>query len=392
MKTNLVLKKLSYVFKITFLLLIFSITSSAADKQVFDTKPKLNNTKKWRIGYYEGGEYLNYQQVLAATVRGLMKLGWIETAEIPQQKGEQTKDLWQWLVLNTKSKYIEFAKDGHYSANWDEKSRITTTNQLIGRLNQNKDIDLIIAMGTWAGKDLANDNHHVPTIVLSTSDPVSAGIIKSINDPGFKHIHAHVDPERWERQIRLFHEIIDFKKLGVAYEDSVDGKSYAAIDVVEKTAKDLHFEIVRCHTKSDIADVKIAAESVKNCFDELVKKTDAIYVTEQGGVNNDSIPSLVQIANKSHIPTFAQYGSEMVKYGFLVSTSTAGYKYVGGFHAETIAKIFNGALPNQLDQVFVEPPKIALNLQTAELIGYNPPLIILGAADEIYREIQTPPK
>jgi hypothetical protein len=80
----------------------------------------------------------------------------------------------------------------------------------------------------------------------------------------------------------------------------------------------------------------------------------------------------------------------MVKYGFLVSTSTAGYRYVGEFHAETMAKIFNGAAPNQLDQVFEEPPKIAINLKTAEIIGFNPPLVILGAADEIFRETTKP--
>ena len=52
--------------------------------------------------------------------------------------------------------------------------------------------------------------------------------------------------------------------------------------------------------------------------------------------------------------------------------------------------MFNGAKPNQLDQLFEEPPKIAINLKSAELIGFNPPVVLLGAADEIYRDIEVP--
>jgi ABC-type uncharacterized transport system substrate-binding protein len=245
-------------------------------------------------------------------------------------------------------------------------------------------------MGTWAGKDLANNKHSTATMVLSTSDPISADIIKSVENSGFDHVHAHVDPDRWERQILLFHDVIGFKKLGLAYEDSISGRSYAATDVVEKVAKKRGFEIIKCHTQSDVSNTQIAENSVKSCLNSLSKKVDAIYITEQGGINNNSIPELVRIVNNKRIPTFAQYGSEMVKYGFLVSTSTAGYKYVGEFHAETFAKVFNGARPNQINQLFEEPPKIAINLKTAEVIGYNPSLVILGAADEIFNDIINP--
>ncbi|WP_315981164.1 hypothetical protein [Aliamphritea spongicola] len=53
----------------------------------------------------------------------------------------------------------------------------------------------------------------------------------------------------------------------------------------------------------------------------------------------------------------------------------------------TMGKIFNGAKPNQLPQLFVEPVRMAVNLKSAELVGYQPPLLLLGASDEIYRTI-----
>jgi ABC-type uncharacterized transport system substrate-binding protein len=363
----------------------------AAENIDYSTSPTTNNGEKWRIGYYEGGEYIDYQKIFTETINGLMKLGWIEKADLPDQKGEQTKELWSWLASTANSKYLEFVKDAHYSANWDDKVREKTAAKVMKRLNEKKDIDLMIAMGTWAGQDLANNSHSTFTEVVSASDPVASGIIKSVEDSGYDHVHAQIDPYRYERQLRVFHDIVGFKKMGICYEDTEAGRSYAAIDKVEKVAKERGFEIVRCFTKSDVADQKLAEESVKMAFRELVKNSDAIYVTVQGGVSYTSIPELASIANTHQIPTFSQSGSEEVKYGFLASISQAGFKYIGEYHAEVTAKILNGAKPRALPQLFEEPPKIAINLKTAERIGFDPPVDILLAADEIFQEVQTPP-
>ena len=347
-----------------------------------------NDGKKWRIGYYEGGAYINYQQQLTETVKGLMQLGWVETADLPKQSGESTDTLWKWLSTEAKSEYIEFIADAHYTALWEKNTRTEIEDEIVLRLNNDKDIDLMIGMGTWAGKGLANYRHRTNTLVFSTSNPISSGIIKSVEDSGFDHVHVRVDPKRNERQLKVFHEMVGFHKLGVVYEDSIAGRSYAAIDTIEALAKTHDFEIIRCHTKSDISDKKLAEEGVIKCFNQLAKKADAIYVTQQGGVNSRSVPFLVEIANENKIPTFSQSGAGEVSYGVLASLSRAGYKYVGRFHAETIAKVFNGAQPNQLNQLYEEPPKIALNLKTAEIIGFDPPIVLLGATDELFDEIK----
>jgi len=385
------MKSLVKFFFFALLACLIGVNSMAADKDMFNMQPTTNKGKKWRIAYYEGGPYIDYQQIFTETIRGLMELGWIERMELPKQTGEETKTLWQWLTTKAKSNYLEFPKDTYYTADWVNKQRTETVDRLMQRLTQTKDIDVLIAMGTQAGQDFANNKHKTPTIVLSTSDPIASGIVKSVEDSGFEHIHATVDPKRYERQVRVFHEIIGFKKLGIFYEDSVNGRSFSAIDLVEKVAKERGFEIVKCFSLDEgIDDSKARDQSVIKCFNELVGKVDAVYVTVQNGVNQNTIPDLVKIANQHHIPTFSQSGSAEVKYGFLLSLSQAGFKYVGDFHAQTIAKVLNGAKPNQLKQLFEEPPKIAINLKTAEIISFDPPIVMLGAADEIFHEIEAP--
>ncbi len=384
-------KKARIVLTLMITVLLLGVQgASALDKAQFGTTPKARNGEKWRIGYYEGGHDPNYYNYLSATVKGLMDLGWIEKATIPEPRGKDTRPVWEWMAQELKSHYIQFVPDAHYSAQWEKSERARQRDRIIRRLNEKKDLDLVLAMGTWAGQDLANSEHSTPVMIMSASDPVKSEIIKSVEDSGYDHVHARVDPLRFERQIRVFHDMIQFRRLGVAYEDSNYGRAYAAIDLIEKVAMERGFEIVPCFTQSDIADQTRAGESVIHCFKDLAAKVDAIYVNQQGGVNDKTVPELVRIANENRIPTFSQTGADWVKSGFLMSISRVGFKPVGMFEAAIMAKIFNGAKPRQLIQLFQESPNIALNLKTAELIGLYLHADVLAAADEIFNEISPP--
>jgi len=377
--------KILWFFTIIF---IFYVNPNRIGAKDFSNLPITNDGKKWRIAYFEGGEYSAYQTILNYTVKGLMELNWAQNIKVPQQTGEQTDQLWRWYSKNVKSKFIKFVEDGHYTCQWDEKMTEQLTDELITRVNQKKDIDIIIATGTVAGKQLANNKHHTPTIVISTSDAIGARIIKSADDSGFDHVHAHVDPLRYDRQVRLFHDIIGFKKLGLIYEDTVTGRSYAALDSVVNVSKERDFEIVHCHALSDTPDVQLAEKEYFSCLNQISSEIDAIYITSSSAVTEDTRPKIVRILNHNKIPSFSQTGSVEVKEGLLLSISQESYKYVGLFHADTMARVFNGAKPRQISQIYEEPPKIAINLKTAEIIGFDPPVDILAAADEIFQTIK----
>lgn len=383
-----------YVFLVLIMALAIVGTDSVWSedkKDNYSYQPLTNAGKKWRIAYYQGGNSNAYYPYLAATAKGLMNIGWIGALEMPANKGRDTQILWNWLSQNVNSSYVDFVTDAYYNANWDSDTRVRIKKTIIERLNTKKDIDLIIAMGTWAGKDLANNEHNTPIMVMSSTDPTGAGIIKSNVDSGYDHVFARVDPRRYERQVRIFHDVIRFKKLGIAYENSSLGKTYAAIDLIEAVAKEKQFEIIRCFTKDDIPDQEQAGASVIKCFDELAPQVDAIYIVIQNGVNDKTLPKLIAIANKYRIPTFSQQGSEEVSKGVLMSISReGGFGPVGRFLAISMAKIFNGAKPRQINQIFEEGPTIAINLKTAELIGLYLGAEILAASDEIYREIVNP--
>lgn len=122
-----------------FLLLLFiaTVTANADNLKIFSTTPKTNNGKKWRIGYYQGGDYVNYNSYLASTVKGLMDIGWIKETRIPEIRGN-TELFWEWLSTQVKSDYIQFIGDAYYSSNWDQTLRKKYLNALSKGLSKKK--------------------------------------------------------------------------------------------------------------------------------------------------------------------------------------------------------------------------------------------------------------
>src|SRR5690606_38318726 len=111
---------------------------------------------------------------------------------------------------------------------------------------------------------------------------------------------------------------------------------------------------------------------------------DAVYVSTHRGVTAQSLPQIAEVLLKGRVPSFSMAGSSEVRAGLLLSIAQADRSHVGLFHAETIARIFYGAPPRDLRQLWVDGPKIALNPSTARRIGVVPPVDILLAADEVY--------
>lgn len=386
-----------YFFAIIISMILISTTRTI---QADDTTPITNNGKKWKLGYYEGGPYTNYPLHLRALVDGLVQLGWMEKVSIPNLKEialelgkHKTKDMdpnnstliWKWLAKHARGKYIQFIENACWSANWDRILRVKNQKEVIARLKK-RDFDLMISMGTWAGQDLANNEHSVPTVVMSTSDPVRARIIKSPSDSGLAHVHATCDPSRYLRQLRLFHAIIGFKKLGVVYENTPEGRTYASIEDIEQVARERNFGVIYCEAPFSGVDRKKATETIIKCHSELARNVDAAYITVHRGISTDAMNDIMEPMIRHKIPTFSQRGILEVKYGVLYCVDRESFANLGKHYAEIIVEILRGTSPGDLDQIFEEPKKIVINLDTARKIGYDPPPNILKVADIIYAE------
>ena len=375
------------------LLILSAVTVTAAfltrDKPEKPPYPPVTrNGERWRIAYYEGGEYIDYASNLRAIATALEAMDWIEPINIPDFDNEEdTSKIWQYLARNVTSEYISFAADAFYSAGWDEAARDSISGSIINRLNTAADIDLLIAMGTWAGQDMVNDLHSTATLALSSSDPVAAGIIDTYRSSGYEHVLVEVDPERYRRQIRLFHEIVGFERLGVVSEDSNDGRIYSNLADLEYVAKEKNFTIVECHTDDYPNDEERSHQGVVGCYSALAPQIDALWIGAHNGEDPQHMPESLDAMFENNIPTYASVGPSAVKRGVLLSIQYTDSDAAGLWYVGVMARIFHGETPGSINQVFEMPGQISINLETARRINFQIPEGVLAIADEVYTSI-----
>ena len=129
-------------------------------------------------------------------------------------------------------------------------------------------------------------------------------------------------------------------------------------------------------------------QGIYKCHEDFSTGVDAVYITAHRGTNPKYMPYILKPFFDNNIPTFAQEGPEQVKRGVLLSIARVETVDMGNFYAETIAKIFNGISPREIDQVFEQKKRIVINMETARRIGVTIPESIIKSADAIYETIE----
>lgn len=188
---------------------------------------------------------------------------------------------------------------------------------------------------------------------------------------------------------RVFHDVVRFRKMGIMYPDTPDGRVYAALGDAQGIASELGFSLVQY---SGLSSAETADECRKGLEALREQGMDAFFI---GPLNcfdiegNDFAP-LLDTLTAWKIPTFARDGSEYVKAGALMGFSTWDFGPIGVFHARQARAIFSGTSPRQLSMQDGTEPSIALNLLTAKAIGFEFPFDVLVVADELHGTITRP--
>jgi len=375
-----------------FFLVVVDVSAVAAGSDT-SIAPSLNHGKKWRIAYIESGPYANYSGHLFYILKGLESRGWVKGADkVPFAWGQlDTKSMWKYISSQKDfSDYMEFIPDGYYSL----QLMAGHESDVLKRFTESKDADLLIVMGTTAGKLMASDSNLSTCMIFSTSNALRSGLIKTQEFSGRPRIWAHMDPYRYKQQLQVFSDIFHFKKLGVVYEDSPNGKIFAAIEDIEAVAKEKRFEIVRklVPGAKNLEDRDRFFRDLLQAHQELATKIDALYYTISpgSGLKPEHLYSALRPLYDKNIPVMSLLGDEEVRRGALLSIARANFLGMGQFGAQQMAKLLNGTSADSLPQIYSDTPTIALNIQVAKQIHYKPPFEILLVTDKVFQTIEIP--
>lgn len=245
----------------------------------------------------------------------------------------------------------------------------------------NTHIDLINTYSTPATqaayKATQQMSNPIPIVFGSLSDPIAAGVVKSIERPdtnatGITSLASDLTPKRIELLTRI---IPGIKKIGMprSAEELNDIAANRSVALAEQLAKKLNIQLI-------FFPVRTKEENALNSAKITAKRAQGIIVGGDSLIWG-SLDSYIKQAIKEKIP-FAGFDTDQVKRGVLVGFGP-DYTAMGQQVAVISDKIMQGRKPGDIP---VETPQkllLTINLDTARAIGITLDPQLLKEADVI---------
>jgi putative ABC transport system substrate-binding protein len=225
--------------------------------------------------------------------------------------------------------------------------------------------DLILGIATPSAMSAysAAKDTEIPVVFSAVSDPLAAGIVKSLEKPEF-NITGTSDVLPLEAQLKMIRAFLpEADKIGIIYTTS-EPNSISHLASFEKLAPDYGFELLAIGV-TNASEVATAATTL------VSKGVDCINnFTDNNVVNN--LSSVVHAAEKGKIPVF---GSEVeqVKNGCLAAESI-DYVSLGRETGRIAARILKGeAKAGDIPVALISDSTPVYNEQVSTALGISLP-------------------
>jgi len=237
---------------------------------------------------------------------------------------------------------------------------------------QGDKVDMILAIATPTAQAAAQTTTEIPILFTAVTDPVAAGLVKAMEQPG-GNVTGTTDMNPVEEQLALVKQLkADAKSVGVIY-NSGEVNSKVQVDMAKAAGEKLGLTIVEAAITSP-TEVKQAAES-------MIGKVDAFYVPTDNMVVS-SIAAVLTVAEEQKIPVIA--GEENSVKSGAIATFGIDYGKLGEQTADMAVKILKGeAKPADMPVEKQAEMKLVVNKTAAEKMGVTLPQELLDGADEV---------
>ncbi|WP_243439983.1 ABC transporter substrate-binding protein [Fundidesulfovibrio soli] len=242
-----------------------------------------------------------------------------------------------------------------------------TNVQIAGQMLDEKP-NLVLAIATPGAQVCAQKIKDIPVLFTAVSDPVGAGLVKSMQAPG-GNLTGMTDMPPVDKQIELIKTILPkTATVGIVY-NAGEANSVSQVNAVKAAAAPLNIKIVEA-TVANSGGVYQAAKS-------LVGKCDAVYIPLDNTVVS-AFESLVKVCDENKLPLFSS-DNESVGKGAIAALAV-DYYAMGKQTAAMGKKILDGAKPADLPVESLKNLDIHLNLKAAKAQGVTIPEAVVAKA------------
>ncbi|MFU2163279.1 ABC transporter substrate-binding protein [Streptococcus pluranimalium] len=217
-----------------------------------------------------------------------------------------------------------------------------------------KDNDLVLGIATPAAQALANASTDVPVTFTAVTDPLSAKLVKSMEQPG-ANVTGTTDMAPTKERIALLKKVMpNLKKVGIMYTTN-ERNSEVQVKEAQKVFEQEGIEVI---TKgiSSTNDVQDTARSLMNQTEVLYMPTDNLI--------DSSITLVTDLSKEMKIPVYAA-NADLVDKGALFSYGP-DFEELGRQTARQAIRILKGEDVSKLSVEMPENLTVKINEKMAQ--------------------------
>lgn len=219
--------------------------------------------------------------------------------------------------------------------------------------------DVMIGIATPAVQSLANNSSDIPVVMGAVTDPIHAGLVEDLEQPG-GNITGVRDVTPVAEQVDLIQQILpNIQTLGIIYSTG----EINSVKQSEETAAYAKEQGIDVHTPTITS-----TNDLRQVAQNLAPQVDAIWVGTDNNVAS-AFPTLIEVANAHQIPVFPAV-SEMVEEGGLATVGLNQY-HLGVLTGEMAVAILQGEDPATMPIVDPKETEFIFNEAQAEKLGIS---------------------
>ena len=238
--------------------------------------------------------------------------------------------------------------------------------------------DLLVAIATPSAQACAQALSKAPAdmkrpfLFTAVTDPVAAGLVKDLQQPGgdITGVSDLLPLEEHMKMVMTFKP--DIKRLGLLY-NAGEANSKSLVAGIRELSGKMGFEVVEA-TASKTADVFSAAKS-------LVGRADAVFIPTDNTIIS-ALESVIKVGVENKLPIFAA-DVDSVARGAVAAMGFDYYKH--GYQTGVMAaRILKGEKPAGIPVEFQKDLQLFINAKYATMMGVTPPAALLQKATKVY--------
>lgn len=254
-------------------------------------------------------------------------------------------------------------------AQGNQATNIQIANQIKG-----ENPDLVLTITTPSSQAVAQKIKDIPVLFTGVTDPVAAGLVKSLMLPG-KNISGMTDMSPVLRQVELIKEFMpEVKTIGTIY-NAGEANSIVLTNLLKEICKDFGIKV----EEASIANSSGVYQAAKS----LVGKCDAIYIPLDNTVVS-GLEAAIKVCRQNKLPIFSA-DTDSVERGTVAALAVDYYR-MGLQTADMAAQILGGkAKPADMPVETLQNLRLFVNEKAAAKMGVKIPQQVMDRADKVIK-------